>query len=274
MEMAGKSYNDNNLTTIQDKLNWLLIHESPENKTNIVDKILLHEYSKKILGKDICVPIYKIYNNSDEINFGELPDKFVLKCNHGYGMNILCNNKSKLNKTDAIFKLNKWMKINFGLQTFEYQYININRKIFVEKYLCDNINDYKIYCFNGIPKFIRVQKLLSDNITKINNYYNLDWTLNDIESGISKYFIRRPDISIEKPKHLNLMIEYAKKLSSNFVFVRVDFYDINNSVYLGEMTFSPTNILFNNRDRNQTLYLGNLLDISKIKNISNLYIDK
>ena len=189
-------------------------------------------------------------------------------------MNILCNNKSKLNKTDAIFKLNKWMKINFGLQTFEYQYININRKIFVEKYLCDNINDYKIYCFNGIPKFIRVQKLLSDNITKINNYYNLDWTLNDIESGISKYFIRRPDISIEKPKHLNLMIEYAKKLSSNFVFVRVDFYDINNSVYLGEMTFSPTNILFNNRDRNQTLYLGNLLDISKIKNISNLYIDK
>ena len=34
------------------------------------------------------------------------------------------------------------MKINFGLNNFEYQYINIKRQIFAEKYLCDNINDY------------------------------------------------------------------------------------------------------------------------------------
>ena len=60
MELNGKYYNDSNILTIQDKLNWLIIHENPEYKTNIVDKILLREYSKKILGKDICVPILKI----------------------------------------------------------------------------------------------------------------------------------------------------------------------------------------------------------------------
>lgn len=68
MKKKGKVYNESNILTIQDKLNYLLIHESPENKYKIVDKILLRNYSKKILAKDICVPILKIYNNIDEIN--------------------------------------------------------------------------------------------------------------------------------------------------------------------------------------------------------------
>lgn len=265
MKLGGKNYNDSNVITIQDKINWLIIHESPEYKTNIVDKILLHEYSKKILGKDICVPIIKVYNNSEEINFDELPDKFVLKCNHGSGMNILCNDKSKLNIINTKKKLDMWMKINYGLASFEFQYINVKRKIFAEKYLLDEINDYKIYCFNGKPKFIRVQKYLPDHSAKINNYYNLDWTLNEIETGLGNRFIRRPDIEFEKPKNLNLMIEYSEKLSSEFAFVRVDLYEIGDIVYLGEMTFVPSNCAFNCKDLNQSIYLGNILDISKIK---------
>ena len=44
--------------------------------------------------------------------------------------------------------------------TNEFQYINIKRKIFAEEFLKENIEDYKIYCFHGIPKFIRVQQKL------------------------------------------------------------------------------------------------------------------
>ena len=32
------------------------------------------------------------------------------------------------------------------------------------------------------------------------------------------------------------MIYYANKLSQEFVFVRVDFYEIDNRIYLGELT--------------------------------------
>lgn len=49
MEKVGRTYNESNIITVQDKMNWLLIHESPEYKTRIVDKILLREYAKKIL---------------------------------------------------------------------------------------------------------------------------------------------------------------------------------------------------------------------------------
>ena len=43
-------------------------HESPEKKTQMVDKISLRNYSKKILRKNICTPILKIYDDIDEIN--------------------------------------------------------------------------------------------------------------------------------------------------------------------------------------------------------------
>lgn len=258
-------YNETNLKTFQDKINYLIIHESPEYKSNLVDKIKIHEYSKKILGKDICVPILKIYDNIDEINFDKLPNKFLLKYNHGSAMNIICTNKFNFNISEAKEKLNKWKNINFGLLTTEFQYLYVKRKVFAVPYLCEKIIDYEFFCFNGVPKFIRVQKLLIEkNHTFIHNWYDLNWNLTEVETGLHGY-IRFPEIKIDKPKNLDLMINYAKKLSNEFVFVRVDLYEVNNTVYLSELTFSPTNAQMTFKNKEQSLYLGSLLDITKIK---------
>ena len=251
------------MVTIQDKINYLTIHEFPDYKSKIVDKIRLHEYSTKILGKDICVPILKVYENSNDIDLDELPNKFVLKCNHGSQMNIICKNKNNFNLTQAKILLNNWMNINYAEYGFEFQYLNTKKKIFAETFLIDNIEDYKIYCFHGEPKFIRVQKK-DNNGNKINNYYDLNWELTDIETGL-QHFYRDPNYIFEKPKNLNLMIKYAKKLSFEFVFVRVDFYNINGTIYLGELTFTPSNGRFRLKNRKQSIKLGNLIDIKKIK---------
>ena len=264
MKRIGMKYNETKLVSINDKLNYLLIHESPDYKSTISDKIRVHEYSKKKLGKDICVPIIKIYKDANEIKLNELPNKFVLKCNHGSGMNILCSNKSKFDIEHAKKSLSRWVKIDYGFRNNEFQYINIERKIFAEKYLGENIADYKFYCFNGNPKYIRVQKKLNIN-SKINNYYDLDWNLTDIETGLP-HFYRKPEIKFERPKQLELMIQYAKKLSDEFAFVRVDFYNINGNIYLGELTFSPSNNKMRLKNKKQRIFLGKLLDIRKIKN--------
>ena len=257
-------YNDINRETIQNKINYLVIHESPDYKSKIVDKIGVHEYSQKVLGKDICVPILKIYNDANEINFDELPNQFVLKCNHGAGMNIIVNDKSKLNFEDAKNNLNNWKSIDFGFREGEFQYINVDRKIFAEKFLKDDIEDYKIYCFHGEPKFIRVQKWGLPGRGKINNYYTIDWKLTEIDTG-KPYFYRDPNTKFEKPKNYELMIDYAKKLSAEFVFVRVDFYEFNNTVYLGEMTFTPSNCQNTLKNFEQSKYLGSFINVSKIK---------
>jgi hypothetical protein len=224
LKMNNIKYNESNLVTFQDKLNYLLIHENPELKTQYVDKIRIHESTKKIIGKDICVPILKIYNDANEINLDELPNKFLLKLNHGSGMNIICKDKSTFNLNDAKVKLNKWKQENYGLYGTEFQYMLVDRKIFAAPYLGDNIIDYEIFCFNGIPKLIRVQKTLFEhNNTIIHNYYDLNWSLTEIDTGL-KIYHRIPEFNITKPKKLDLMIEYSKKLSKKFCFVRIDYY--------------------------------------------------
>lgn len=268
MEKVGKSYDELNIKTIQDKMNWLLIHESPEYKTKIVDKILLREYAKKILNKDICPPIIKIYDNVDDINLKELPKQFILKCNHGSGMNIFCKDKSKFNLKLAKKRLNKWMKINYGLEKFEYVYMNIKKKIFAEKYLSDDMGVYKVDCYNGKPKFIRAYKKLQNKNYKICNIYNLNWTLTDIMTGLSS-IKRDPKIKFKKPKKLKQLLDYSRKLSKEFAFVRVDFYINKNRIYLSELTFTTSNMMEPYKNRKQSIYLGNLLNIKKIKDFSN-----
>ena len=69
------------------------------------------------------------------------------------------------------------------------------------------------------------------------------------------------------------MINYAKKFSHYFIFVRVDLYEFNETVYLSELTFSPANAMSPYKDEKQRIYLGNLLDLSKVisknKNVFN-----
>ena len=264
LKSRNKNYDESHLITFQDKLNYLMIHESPEYKGNIVDKIKLTDYSIKILGKDICIPILKTYNNVNEINIDELPDKFVLKCNHGSGMNIFCKNKSNFDLNIEKKRLNEWMNTNYGLPGTEFQYYFIERKILASPYL-GKLTDYKTFCFNGRPKFIAARVILDEiNHKYIYNYYDLNWTLTNLEYGRNSYK-RDPKVNIKKPQNLDLIIEYSKKLSKEFVFVRIDFYEVNGTLYLGELTFSPSNVDMPYKDHDQRVYLGNLLNISDIK---------
>ena len=90
-----------------------------------------------------------------------------------------------------------------------------------------------------------------------------------------------PEKLDEIPENIELMKEYAEKLSKDFKFVRIDFYNVNKTIYLGEMTFSPrAGVRFYNEDSKE-LYIGNFLDLNKnvensedylIENLINLNI--
>ena len=257
-------YNEAKLITFQDKISWLIIHESPQYKSFLVDKIKVRDYSKAILGKDICPPLIKIYDNINDINLNDLPDKFVLKFNHASGMNIICEDKSKLNFSEVLKVLRIWNNTHGTLETAQFQYIYVKKRILVEKFIGKELIDYKIFCFNGQPKFIQIKKLLNKKRhTYLHNHYDLNWKLTKIESGIKGYY-RNPKIKIPKPKNLKLMIKYAKMLSQEFVFARVDLYEVDNRVYLGEMTFSPSNG-FAWKNIKQNIQIAKLIDLRKIK---------
>ena len=143
LRLSRRPYNESNIITIQDKLNWLAIHDVKKLKGKCADKILIHVYSKRILKKDICNKILKVYDDPEQINIDELPDQFVLKTNHGSGFNIIVQNKSKLNVERAKMRIASWLKFDFGADGAQFHYSFIKRKAFAEEYIGKNLSNYK-----------------------------------------------------------------------------------------------------------------------------------
>lgn len=249
--------------TIQDKIAWLNIYDTNPLKTKCADKILLRDYCKEILGEDLCISILKIYNSSDEIDFNELPNQFVIKCNHGSGMNIIVKDKSKLNANKTRQQLDLWMKCDFSLKNgFEAHYHDIKHKIFIEEYKTDaeqigSLFDYKFWCFNGEPKFYTINEGHGHGPI-------IHYTMSQKKSSLERTDYKvPPSLNYKQPLNFNEMVDLSKKLSEPFKFVRVDFYEINGRVYLGEMTFTPGACGFKYKHRNDDIRIGNLLDIHK-----------
>ena len=259
----GVNLNLKNPVTFQDKLNWLNLYHPMKLKTFCADKILLHDYCKEKIGEDLCIPIIDVYNSVNEIKWFELPEKFVMKCNHGSGMNIIVNDRNKMDVVGSIKKLEKWMATDY---TFfhggcEAHYHDIKRKIFIETNMCDEMKEcpvnYKFFCFNGEPKFVLT-------IIYAGNIHNYCFYDNDYKPMVlertDRNYNRMIDVA-KKPVNFDKMLEYCRKLSSPFKFVRCDFYEINNRVYLGELTFVPAMGIFHYKDRNDEKRIGDLLKL-------------
>lgn len=255
---VGLNLNLDNPVTIQDKLNWLKIYDSTPLKTRCADKIQVHDYCKEKTGVDLCIPILKIYDKVEDIKWEELPNQFVIKCNHGSGMNIIVKDKSKLNIPEAEAKLRRFMKDDFAFHVgYEMHYHDIPHKIFVEEYKEDenqknSLYDYKFWCFNGEPKFYTINDGHGHGDII---YYDMD------DKIIDPYCLNKPGLRYKKPVNFDKMTELSKKLSEDFKFVRVDFYEVGGQLYLGELTFTPGAGFFKYKKAEYNNIFGDMLTL-------------
>ena len=232
--IMGEKLNLHNPVTFNEKLQWLKVYDHRKEYSSYVDKL----EAKKVIGDKIgvehIVPILGVWDNAEKIDFNSMPDQFVLKCNHDQGSVILVHDKNTIDKSSIITTLNRKLKKNAYYGTREYPYKNICPKIFAEKYLGNNIIDYKFYCFNGEPRFLYCgQGLTEDHSLKI-DFYDLDWNVMPFYRTDYKRLG-----NIEKPSCLKEMIEIARKLSKEVPFVRIDLFEIENTVYFSEFTLCP-----------------------------------
>lgn len=252
---VNQKLNIDNPSTIQDKIAWLKVYDNTYLKSFCADKLSIHTYSLQKIGKDICVPLLEIYNSVNDIDLNALPNSFVLKCNHGCHYNIIVKDKSTFDLNKAKKQLSEWLQDDYSEHGYEMQYKNIPHICFAEKYLeNDNgkIIDYKFWCFNGIPKIVTIS---SDDVI---NYFSVDKKILDISNS---YFPRNPNILNVFPDTFDIMLDYSKKLSKDFKFVRVDLYSINDNIYLGELTFTPGNGRMQYTNSSWNKKLGDMLKL-------------
>ncbi len=242
---------------IGEKIQWIKLNGNIERYGKYVDKYEVRKFVDDRLGKGYFPKLFGVYDDPKNIDFEELPEKFVIKSTNGTGENIICKSKCDINVEDTIKKLNKWKKEKFYKLTKENQYKNVKPRIICEEYLEDetgSLTDYKFHCFDGDVKMIEIHR---DRYTDHKeNYYDLDWKDYGVICKAKK------GLAMDKPKNLEEMIDVAKKLSKDFTYVRVDLYSVKGKIYFGELTFTPANGTDPFYPLEKDLYLGSLIDLS------------
>lgn len=236
---TGKKLNLENPVEFNEKIQWLKVFYHPPILTQLVDKYSVREYVKEKIGEKYLNELIAVYDKASEVDFDELPEKFVIKGVHGFHFNLIVKDKSELNRNKAKFLLHKWMRKNqYYRGGLEWAYKNVQPRLIAEKYLEEmdrgSITDYKFFCFNGKVEFMQVD--LDRDKDHCKDFYDLDWKKLPFTKG------KKPSCQekMERPENLPEMKKLAEKLAGNFPFVRVDFYNISGKVFFGEMTFYPS----------------------------------
>lgn len=220
---------------INEKLMWLNRYYRNPLKTKCADKLLVRDFVKERGLAELIIPILGAWDNVNEIDFDILPEQFVLKCNHGSGYNIICLSKSTADFDSIKLKLSHWMAQDYSEVLLELHYKSIARKIIAEPLLSPIAPiEYQLWCINGDPDSFLVCRKNYDG-TYDSGSYSLNWErLGERKNEDLTMEFPAPSVGIDR------LIDYARVLAAPFPFVRVDFYVVDNHVYLAEMTFTPS----------------------------------
>lgn len=263
----GRKCNFRNPETWTEKLQLYKMYYRNPLMGTCVDKFEVRRYVESKGLNDNLVPLYGVYENPEEIDIDALPASFVLKTtNGGGGQNvILVRDKASIDIIAIKEQFSVWKKgFKAGRNSLgrEWAYSQISRfRIVAEELLINDrkpesgIEDFKILCFSGVPKYIIVDKDRYTNHRR--NFYDTGWNRIDVTTDHEQFETPYP-----KPTNLTEMLKIATMLSEDYPFVRVDLYNVDGKIYFGELTFYPWSGYVKFVPQEFDRILGGLFDIS------------
>lgn len=254
--------------TYNEKIQWLKLHDHNPQYTIMADKFEAKQFIAERVGDEYVVPNYGVWNSFEEIDFDKLPEQFVLKTTHDNDSVFIVKDRDTFDRSIAKRLLTKHLGINHYWWWREWAYKNIKPRIIAEKLLTDSkqdtINDYKFFCFDGVPQFSYVchhvnkgqdpvmtqydgnpEFMLSKRIRPLYRLKNIMGHLETYtfyDNNYQKIPCSKADwpATVDAdlpPKNFEKMKEIAATLSNGIPHVRVDFYEVNGKLYVGELTF-------------------------------------
>lgn len=193
----------------------------------LADKLAAKAHVAARLGDDWVVPT--LWHGGFLPKRPLWPAPFVVKSRHG-------SNQTRFWRTGgqdwvSIRRATRlWMRAPYGGWLDEWGYAGIERGLLVEPFIGGGPAlpiDYKLYVFGGRVEYIQVH---------LGRGERHRWLLFDRQwRCVSAAAVDRP----AAPRSLPRMIAAAETLAEGFDFVRIDFYEFEESPLFGEMTFYP-----------------------------------
>lgn len=224
--------------SFNEKIQWLKLYDRRPEYRQYVDKYAVRDHIRKVVGEEYLIPLLGVWDSVEDIDFALLPNQFVLKTTHDSGGVVICRDKSVFDISAAKQKLNRHMKNDFFNFGREWAYKGIKPRVIAEQLLQHNYGglpeDFKLMCFNGTVRCSFVCSDRGSNSGLKVTFYDREWK----KLPFIRHYPESP-VAIAKPYRYDLMIELSERLARDMPFCRVDCYEVDGKVYIGEMTLYP-----------------------------------
>ena len=255
---------------LNEKILWAKLYSDTTKWTQLADKYEVRKYVEECGLGDILVKLYAVWYSKEEIDFDNLPSRFIIKANNGdgKGTNRILR-KAELTedkKQETLELVDMWLhRKNIGALHAEPHYKGMKPCVIAEEVLpCDpgttTLTDYKIWCFNGKAYYVWIcnDRSAGGNSAHVMTY-DLEWNAHPEFSVFNSDYLRGE--IMPKPENLDEMIRVAEKLSQGFPELRVDLYNVKGKVYFGELTFTSQGGFMDFYTPEFNLELGGKFDI-------------
>lgn len=234
----GRPLNLNSPKGFNEKLQWLKLYDRNPLYTKLVDKAEVKPWVAERIGWEHVVPTLGVWDSFDDIDFGALPERFVLKCTHDSGGLAICRDLSTFDMAAARRKIERSLANNYFWSGREWPYKDVRPRIIAEEYLDPageqvGLTDYKVMCFGGQARCEFTCTGRADGNLHV-DFFDTEWN----HMPFTRHY-PNADVPPEAPERLKDMVAMAERLSEGMPFVRVDFYEVAGQYYFGEMTFYP-----------------------------------
>ena len=250
--------------TLNEKLQWLKLDDRNPLYSKLADKYEMKQILPTIYDGEVStVPTIAVYDKVKEIEWDRLPESFVIKCTHDSGSSVFCINKALFDIDGATQKLERCMKENYYLRNREWVYKNIEPRIIVEPLLKNkdgsSLVDYKFYIYGG-----ELQYWMCSVNESTHAGTNLKFSPE--KKNIDYLFKREPKLNESEavfPNNLDEMINLARIIGKSFRHVRIDMYNVDDVVLIGEFTFYSSGGYISICNQECAKKLADLIDTSK-----------
>lgn len=260
---TGHDLNLDNPQRLTEKIQWRKLFDHNPIYSTLSDKYSVREWVGRKIGEEYLIPLIGKWEHFHDIDFGLLPEQFVLKTNNASHTNIIVTNKKRFmrKRWSAGRQMEYWLKTPFAyLEGLELHYQAIKPFIIAEKFLQPekgkkDLVDYKFHCFNGVPVLCQVIGDRSSGETI--DFYDSNWN----HISLARPPFPNTKEKKNKPANYELMLQLVSELSKGFAYVRVDMYEHNEKVFFGEMTFTPASGMMKFEPDEWDYKLGKMWDI-------------
>lgn len=269
--LSGRAIDWEKPRDINEKIQWLKFFSDTSQWPLMADKYRVRDFVNEKGVGDMLIPLLGHWDRAEDIDWDCLPNRFVMKTNHGSGDALICMDKSQLDTRAWTQRFASLLRKRFGLVKAEPHYDCIPPCIIAEELLdaskqqveSTSLVDYKVWAFNGRPAYVWA----CHNRTKescVVGVYDLDWNFHPEYSVSTSHYVlaSRP---IPRPVSLDRILHAASLLSQGLPQARVDFYEVDGKPYFGEITLSSASGLNNFYTQEFLEILGSLTDMSVVR---------